>query len=355
VRNGQKDVVVRLAPGAVVAGVVVGPDGKPWRQASVWGQWKSATRNGQANAQLGQDGKFRLEGMPDDAVVQLNVQPWGDDGGGTSPRSAQVKDVRAGTTDLFVRLEAGFSIEGTVVSTSGEPVQLGWMEVKRESGEGVSNGGGGNAVGTFAVRGLAPGTYLLVPHSQSGAAIGEAVRATAPSKGVRVVTSPTTTLKGRIEGTFEHKKARVAVVSAADAAKGVNAGSTRPQEDGTFSTEVLADVEYLVRVTISNDDRYGLAGPVRPGADVVVRLETGTTMEGTLVDAGGAPVAGRWLWLRNDRWSTNANTDPTGRFTARGLPAGRYTVLAWIEGENKLLELGQADAGDAEVRLSLPR
>ena len=144
-------------------------------------------------------------------------------------------------------------------------------------------------------------------------------------------------------------------VLVSDAAGGGQSASAQPADDGTFSIDVAADFDYAVRVTIAGDDRYGFVSPVRPGGtEVAVRLETGQSIDGTLED-GGAPASKRYLWLRGDRWSTSTRTDDVGKFKARALPPGRYTIQTWIEGANKQVDVGQADAGDADVKLHVPR
>lgn len=357
-RVGQKDLVVRLTTGAAITGTLLGPDGKPWTRGNVNAQWRvpGTARAGNVNAMAGADGKFRLEGLPDDAVAEVNVWP-GDDGTGVSVRGAKAKDVRAGTQDLVLRLETAVSIEGTVVNANGDPATISWIEVHRVEGDDQNMGMNVSVnEGTFSVRGLTPGNYTLLPHGNGGQALGEAVKASAPSKGVRIVVPASATIRGRIEGGGDDRqKFAVALwlVSESGPGRGWGQVGATVAADGSFTAEASADVDYYVKASKGDDDRYAFAGPVRAGAgEVVLRVETGAPIEGVLEDAAGAAQPKGYVMLRGDKWpAMSTRTDDAGKFKFRGLPPGRYTLSAW---SGKYVEVGQADAGDRDVHARMP-
>jgi hypothetical protein len=352
VRKGQTGVVVRLQPGAAIAGRVFGPDGKPWTRGHVQASWRAGEAQGNANTSYSADGRFRLEGLPGEATVDLMFQSW-DDGSGKAPRAASVKGVRAGTLDVEVRLEAGVSIEGTLVDASGQPAIAGWISVQSiESDQGPQFSSGAQPQnGVFTIHGLAPGTYRLQAHSPQGLALGEGVRVVAPAKGVRLVVPKVGKLRGRVEGSFDPSRIQAMVFKAGFSAENPWAGMQQfsVAADGTFTADAALDADHFVRVSIEGDDRYGLAGPVRAdGGEVVVRLRPGLILSGVIEGAKSVLVL-----CRNASWLSYASLDDQGRFTIRALPPGRYDLSIWTE-KGTLVPVGDANAGDTDVRLRKP-
>jgi hypothetical protein len=63
---------------------------------------------------------------------------------------------------------------------------------------------------------------------------------------------------------------------------------------------------------------------------LVIALETGGEIVGTVVDGAGQPRANMPVYLIGSASATNqtARTDRSGQFQFRGVPAGAYTVKA---------------------------
>jgi hypothetical protein len=121
VKAGATDVVVTLLRGLVIAGQVLGPDDRPVTACGVSATWQG-TGTTQVQTQVGPDGRFRLSPLPDVGAVTVHVTPWGGTGTADQPRSTQVPDVRPGTEDLVVRLASGVTIEGRLVTPTGEGI-----------------------------------------------------------------------------------------------------------------------------------------------------------------------------------------------------------------------------------------
>ncbi len=359
-KPGVVDLVIRLALGATISGRVVGPDGSPAKNASVSAQWKSPAtgRTGFGSSMLQEGGRFRIEGLADDAVATVNVQSWSPAGGETL-RPAQVENVRAGTDDLLVRLEAGVSIEGKVVYADGRPAAFSWIQLARPDRPGTFANGGqvtDAAAGTFKAAGLEPGTYLLTVMSQRGAPMGEPTRVDAPARDVRIVVATPVRLAGRVEGAMPGIEYWVVAWPADGPPDVPSRAQTKLPADGTFALDVPAEKDLYVAVMYSPEDRYALLGPVRPGAgDVVLRFQPGASIDGVLEDSTGAPKAGGWVFAKSDRWRATAKTDADGRFRLRGLPPGKFTLSSQAASGSPPATLGEADAGATGLHLRLPQ
>jgi protocatechuate 3,4-dioxygenase beta subunit len=84
--------------------------------------------------------------------------------------------------------------------------------------------------------------------------------------------------------------------------------------------------------------------------DIVVRVETGGQLVGSVVDGAGKPVAGAQV-NADGREST---TDAAGRFELLGLEPGSYDVIAQADTRSsRTAKVSVTDGGRAEVRLVL--
>lgn len=128
------------------------------------------------------------------------------------------------------------------------------------------------------------------------------------------------------------------------------------KSDGTFRLENVAWERYSLNVVGLQGDYYlkaarlggtdvleqglSLSGAAPPGWLELWLSPTGASIEGTVVDAQGQPVAGATVLLapeprsrhRTNLFKTTA-ADQRGRFTFRGITPLEYTLLAWEEVE----------------------
>ena len=186
VAAGTKDVEFRLERGQTIKGRAVDADGNPVKRGYVSARWEQTARSNQGSTgtQLGTDGSFTLDGIPDDVVVRIQVQVWNTaGGGGLAP--AVVEGVRPGTDDLVLRLGGGLTIEGTVVDHRGKPgsnchvyatavadgrTQSGWVRVGND--------------GSWTISGLKAGRYRVMVSRQGGVA-PKPQEVDAPATGLR--------------------------------------------------------------------------------------------------------------------------------------------------------------------------
>ena len=110
-------------------------------------------------------------------------------------------------------------------------------------------------------------------------------------------------------------------------------GSNRTDEHGAFLLALAPGTE---QVTLRADYPGYTSGPVGPldvpaegMRDVVLRLEAGATIAGTVVNATGLAPAMTMVWGRRDGqpWAKPLQyVEPDGAFTIRGLGAGTYKL-----------------------------
>jgi hypothetical protein len=248
-RVGDRDVLVRLSAGSVVAGRVLAPDGRPHTSASVQATWKP---NGHSWSQVDGSGRFRVQGVPPDALVDLRVHSWNPMGGTSGLRPAEVLGVAAGTQDVVVQLQTGVSIAGRVVTADGAVPTDMTARVSREGATAQQQAATVNPDGTFEVAGLAPGGYTLRIHRNRGTVAAE-MRVDAPAKDVRVEVSPALKVSGRLEG-----PGSVEGFAVVGWVGGGTTGSAVTGADGTFSLEVVAGTPMRLTASKADDDRYAL-------------------------------------------------------------------------------------------------
>lgn len=356
---GATDLVVRLVAGLAVAGVVEGPDGRPLSSGWVSASWPAAAgrAGGNGGATVSSDGRFRVEGLPEDAVVQLQVQIWSGNDATYPPKT--VKDVRAGTVDLVVRMSPGAVVEGVVVTADGTPYPGGGTVMARAEGVDNSSGWGAEVQsdGTFRLGGVAPGRVRIQVHRNDGGPAPEPVAVDAPARGVRVVLPASTPVRGRLAGAGADA-AKFSVRAWVSTSPGRRSRSARVAPDGTFTLEGLTpDVDWTLFAIAADDDRYALHGPVRGGAsDVVLELTAGRSIEGSVTGAdGGPPPPNTFVSARASGGSAalGGRVDERGQFRLRGLPPGRYTITA--QSQDGMQQAVEADVQDGArgVRLQL--
>lgn len=110
-------------------------------------------------------------------------------------------------------------------------------------------------------------------------------------------------------------------------------GSAKTDAKGAWSFAVLAADRYALT---ASSEVYAPAPRMMveldgktPRTGVVVRVEVGAQLVGTVVDAGGRPVAGANVKLAKNRGTSyDETTDASGRFALLGISAGEFWVSA---------------------------
>jgi len=377
-----EDITFRMAPGAVISGRVIDQEGEPMPSLVVSAlrkryehgklDWRPA-----GSAQTNDRGEFRISNLRAGryllSATDLNI---GIDLAGMSrnplpgkPEAAYASTYHGNTTDLDravpVEVREGEDRRGTdiqMVRTSTVRVRgkvVGALEgrvlvltvVRKGAAPGVGSGGVALVQpneGTFELKGLTPGSYLLIARS-----VTDGVRASGAPVPLEIGdqhidgfemplaeaggVSGTVTLAGRPAAAAVRLERLDFQVP--DAPEGKAGG------DGAFTLPGVPVGRYRVMARELPDNvclqgiRFAGAGidpdaaDLQPGGKLEILLGPGAQVEGTVTGADDQPVSGATVALipasRRESHYASGVTDPDGTFVLKGVAPGRYQALAW--------------------------
>jgi hypothetical protein len=383
---------ISLPRGSVIVGRVTDDTGEPIARAQVYGLWlppgsRRGLRNG-AGAQTDDLGQFRLYGLeageyvivaearsqtfvppnstlPDDeesSGMLTTYYPGTADEAAAQRVRATVARELAG---IEIRMVQGrlYRLSGMVLDSQGKPSSNVYASLVQRTPGGLTSGSGfqTDTQGRFQMRNVAPGTYRVIvrPRFENGKPDIEAESANVPLtinadlENILITTTPAATVTGQIvfdpgpppesSGTL-----RVgAVPGDPNEAYGPRPESAVIQPDWTFTLKGLMG-EFVLRtgrlgaflksVLLGAEDITDVPHEFKAGDKVTIVLTSrASTLEGTVLGPSGAPTpdAGVILFPEDKSlWRTTsirvqlAVSDANGHFRIRGLPAGRYYVLA---------------------------
>jgi hypothetical protein len=153
-----------LPPGSLaLSGRVIGPDGKPLANASVQAEAvpppaEEATRRrafppAPTSALSGADGRFRIFGRTESGQYRVRATAEG--------AESERQTVAHGTRDLDIHLERHAQIQGRLVWAKGHPVPRLEIQARRSGDEEPGTTARVREDGSFRIRGLRPGSYVL--------------------------------------------------------------------------------------------------------------------------------------------------------------------------------------------------
>ena len=400
----MKDLLFRLIPSATISGRVENEDGEPlpWARVSALRQvyaGGSRTLSLEETVQSNDRGEYRLFGLrPGRYFLAANYRP-GDhevgqdrqagfenaDGGredyvrtfypGVPDASkAEAIAVKAGeeipAMDFLLQPVAVYRVRGHVynlVATDSKRsrnsivVQL--QPKKSELLYDSYSFGQDNIVkadGTFDLRGVLPGSYILSaqwfddgkPHyARHSIEVGNA-----DVEGVQLTIAPGMTVPGHVRWEGSPSVAQDLFLTARgvdeDNPVGVHA---RVESDGSFTLNAPPDMPLRVSVYGQSQDSYlkavtyggvdyledGFTARAGIAATLEVTLSSrGAHVQGSVINAEGLPAVGVCVVLVPDgkhrtRLSLykEAQTDQRGQFLLRGISPGDYTLFSWNEVE----------------------
>ena len=289
--DGETRAILVLAARATVRGRLVGADDKPARGHVTVAEWAGMEvpelLQPDLTAEAGDDGVFRLRTRPGQQSLEVDAP-------GYAPRRVETGAVAAGeTVDLGdIALEVGLTIRGRVRDAAGHPVddaQL-WT-VSPETFQNFTARTGHD--GAYTLAGLPPGLYSVSAHA---AGMGNADRrAEAGASSIDFVLLGA----GSISGVVTDEAGRpveVFRVSARGTPRGGSRSASLGAPDGRFVLDDVSPGEYMVEVSASERAPVVVPGvKVAAGAatDVgTIRLASGGTVRGLVVDAASAAIAG---------------------------------------------------------------
>ena len=170
-KTGAGDVIIRLAPGMKISGVVKDEAEKPIGGVPVRAQKIDQNRQSEwwwwgSNSQVytGPDGTFELSDLADGAY-DLTVSAMWQWGREVNVEDTKFQGVNAGRTDVTIIVKTGSVIEGRIVDRDEKPVRVAWITAQFETGDQQNEDWSSQrwaqakSDGTFRVVGLKPGSF----------------------------------------------------------------------------------------------------------------------------------------------------------------------------------------------------
>ena len=367
--------ILHMQNGAVIeATVVAAADGAPVAGAQV----TLADPHG-PSATSDKDGHASLHGVPPGSFAVLSASA-----GGYAPGHQMVAVPDAPGTRVQARIELlrGAPVSGVVVDAHDHPI-AGAQVIARDASQPFAlqrdrDAATSDRRGRFRLDAVAAGTYHLEahhPHHAPGSSDPRTVNGQTPVTGVRIVLPD----GGTVAGTVVDQSG--APVAWATVRVGVG-GAGMLGGPGDFTRQATADQQghfemkglprrALLALAMSDQAsspsvKVNLSQtPAR--RDLVLRLELGGRIEGTVVNGAGTPVpevqvtaspdffAGQVADDYSLRGPSVEETDGGGHFAFRGLPAGTYRLYAGRDAGTSLRQRRgiQAATGDLQVKVVL--
>ncbi len=363
---GSVDVRLVVQPGLKITGTVSTSGGDPvgnaWINANPQDRKSGGTN---VNARTKPDGTFELLGLAPDSgayTLQVNANRFG--GGSLTPLT--MKDVQPGTSGLAIVLESGLSIDGTIKTAAGDPIQNAWVSAQRIAQEGEPGGGGmGNSpvepTGKFNIGGLKPGRYRLTMNTWGNGTNKQMVLeggqdVAAGSSGITLTATEGAKISGTVVGP-DGPVNRASVRGRPDG--GGRSARAVTNESGEFEMTGLEDGKtYTLSVSASGKIGSEQKGVATGASGVRLSVRDGVSASGTVTDASGAVMKNAWLFLspvdRQGLTSVRARTDANGAFTASGMEEGAtYRATVRIRNENSwnTVQAGTLKGGETGVSL----
>ena len=374
---------VKLRVGATLSGKVKDDQGLPIEGALVrwtavaedpndWGiRWR--LRSATPTITDGK-GEFRIPNVETGAlVVQVTSDrylPWS---------TKDVKGEEAKSSELDVRLKLGAAIAGQVLGADNKPVSsatitCNFMGKNEDDGDPFSNDRGqatSDSAGNFRVEGLAAGSYE-VQAKATGAAPSEPVVIPAGGASVTLRLSQAYTITGTVRfksgagvADVEVNLIRNVEVPGEDG-KGTHTEQrelqdTRTGSAGEFELKDVPAGTYDLKIAL------GWGGSPRPNIvpktvtgieagrqNVVIEVDQGLTITGSVYGEGGQPATGGWIWGQKQEGNNsgeyvNAQIQPDGTFELTGLQQAKYSVTFSIDGGGQKSRVLEAGAKDVRV------
>jgi protocatechuate 3,4-dioxygenase beta subunit len=348
---GEVDLgTVKLPPGAVVEGRVVGPRGEPIEGAEVFvlegmaammPQLRFALDGQEPKATTAADGFFRIGELPAGNKVDVAARR----SGYTPARAGGVVAPTAEPVTLTLR--AASAVRGRVVDEDGEPIADAnvRLNVERAGGGFAFAMTGGTARsgddGRFTVEDVEPGTMRVTANAPGFLPLdrgGVEVPAGKDLEGLELVLRAGAAVEGVVT-TPEGVPAAGATVrvleegGAGPPMRMMSGAGAETDGDGRYRLDGVETGRRTLQAEHQGFERAVAELEVRSGDNQLdLRLGGGQEVSGRVVGPAGQPVGAATVTLAapGERWSSDrsATTDASGAFTLAGVTDGTYELAA---------------------------
>jgi len=297
-------------------------------------------------------GEFRREftATPPFDIAVSGVR--GSTGTSLNVRPKTVKITEA-VTDLVITLETGGELSGRVMDASNGGVE--GVTLSSGSTSTVSD-----ATGAFRLSGLGTGEVSITAKAPAKYVSPPAFKATVGATDVVVRVTTGLAISGKVVGMEQVPGVNVNVQG--------QAGNVSPYvqvgADGSFRLEGFAeDAVATIHVQAWSQSKDRSFRPlvvkgVRAGTEgLVLRLELGVSVSGTIVDADGKPATGIYVSVQDPEGrGYGAEMAVDGAFTIKGLTPGpvELNVQSQTDGRSRAAGI-KVEAPSKDVRIVLPR
>lgn len=342
--QSQTNFEIVMKPGGTISGIVVDQTGAPVKQTTVAAKPVDTSGAKPQNGWSRDDGAFTINGLSP-GTYKLTARPQNTytkqssrETEVTVAKGERVTDVR-----VVVDMDAGMKLAGRVVDASGLPIEGAGINVSAPD-KNVSGNARTDADGHFEIVGLEAGEYRVFAHQEKYSRVE--TKAIAPDTNMILTLRGKATIEGRVVDarsgapvTAFEIQVRAGEETTIDPASRLSGGKPYVDEQGQF--KVTADEgTNTLRAQAAG---YAPAARVVPDAradqttsGVVIRLEPGGVVEGTVTNAQGEAVAGANIWINNVpqfAWenrqrAASASTDANGYFRIDSLPQSDITLIA---------------------------
>ncbi len=305
---------LRARAAAAIEGRLLGSDGAPVAAAEVRVQESGGARKILRRTVTDEKGGFRVAGLPSGAAVDLLAKPKS----GWTPKSFH--RIAVPTTGGTFALEATARISGVVSVESGAlPAAARASAFPRKEHPAFDANGGlaasapvDPATGAFTLENIPAGGPVEIRVHAPGLSEGRAEADLSPGREASAVAVRIGSRGPAVRGEVRDGRGNPVV--------GARLGLAITDEQGRFVLEGLDPG--TTRLVVQHPSFAPAVKELRPGAerDAVVVLEDGGSIEGTVSDSDGRPVAG--VRLATDWPGVTATTGAGGRYRLDRVPSG---------------------------------
>ena len=359
----EHDVGFGLEPSLAIAGVVRFDDGEPVAGARVMIQAPNAQTYGpNTEASTTSDGRFRKDGLKAGTYTIKIEPPWT---GGVNVTTVELKGVAAGTENVEIVAQRGFTITGRLVDDAGDGVGSvaisGQPPKNNPTGVTTWRQARSDETGAFEMVGLHAGTWSLNIGAQNGWAAVQTPGVVAGSTDVLIRMTKGLAISGvLVDESGDGVSGKQLLARQLDLPEGVQPSWLNATTDsrGNFKFNGLAVGEFSIMV--QGNDASVLEGGSRVTAGLTgVRLQfsAGVSISGSITTSDGGSAEGVWvLALPNGdegMGQKNGRVTAEGTFTVPGLQPQTPYTLRTMGGNYRPSEVVGVEAGATDVSIAL--